>query len=204
MDAHTHRFHETPHIYVLSGEDLAGDSVRSPFFCAGVHPWHVARGDFERVRWWAQRPGCVAIGETGLDRLHPHWEQQLMQFKQHWDLAETLHKPLVVHVVRSSSDVMQLLKARSPKTPWLWHDFTGPVEALPRLVKLHPALYFSCGVRLLRRRNFAEIWSHIPPERRLLETDDASVAIQQVYRLAGVTEAELNPNFARLFPQFLV
>jgi TatD DNase family protein len=204
MDAHTHRFQETPHIYVLSPEDLLASSVRSPFFCAGVHPWHVSRGGFERVRWWARQDGCVAIGETGLDRLHPHWELQLVLFKQHWDLAEALGRPLVLHVVRSASDVMQMLKARRPKTPWLWHDFTGSVEAIPRLVKLHPELYFSCGLRLLQRPNFADIWTRIPPERRLLETDAAAVAIHEVYKLAGATEPELKPNFQRLFPQLVV
>jgi TatD DNase family protein len=204
MDAHTHRFQETPHIYVLSSKDLLETSLRSPCFCAGVHPWHVARGGFERVQWWAQQKGCVAIGETGLDRLHPLWEQQLASLKQHWDLAETLNKPLVLHVVRSSSDIMQLLKARRPKTPWVWHDFTGPIDALARLLKLHPALYFSCGLRLLQRPNFVEIWGKIPPERRLLETDDAGVSIQEVYKRAGVTETELKPNFQRLFPQLIV
>ena len=54
------------------------------------------------------------------------------------------------------------------------------------------------------RPNFAEIWAKIPSDRRLLETDDAAVAIQEVYKRAGVTEAELNPNFARLFPQLVV
>ncbi len=204
MDAHTHSYQDSPHVYVLSPKDLLATNVRSPFFCAGVHPWHVARGGFERVQWWAQQKGCVAIGETGLDRLHPAWEQQLRLFQQHWDLAETLSKPMVLHVVRSSSDIMQLLKARRPKTPWLWHDFTGPPEALPRLLKLHPELYFSCGLRLLQRPNFAGIWAMIPQERRLLETDEAVVTIQDVYKRAGVTETELKPNFQRLFPQVIV
>ena len=204
MDAHTHSFKESPHIYVLSPTDLLTSGVRSPFYCAGIHPWHVARGGFERVQWWAQQKGCVAIGETGLDRLHPDWELQLSFFKQHWDLAEAVNMPLVVHVVRSSSDVMQLLKTRKPRTPWLWHDFTGPVEALARLLKLHPGLYFSCGLRLLQRPNFSEIWAKIPSDRRLLETDDAAVAIEEVYKRAGVTEAELKLNFQRLFPQVSV
>lgn len=200
MDAHTHHYQETPHIYVLSSQELLGTSVRSPFFCAGLHPWHVAQGDFARVEWWAKQQGCVAIGETGLDRLHPHWDEQQKFLKQHWDLAEELNRPLMMHIVRSSSDVMQLLKARRPRTPWIWHDFTGPVEALPRLMKLHPQLYFSCGLRLLKRPNFAEIWEQIPSERRLLETDDADISIQSVYKLAGVSEAQLKPNFQRLFP----
>lgn len=204
MDAHTHRPHSSPHIYVLSPHDLKGTQAPSPFYCAGIHPWHVEQGGFEHVERWAQQENCVAIGETGLDRLHPHWDEQLKFFKQHWNLAEELKKPLVVHVVRSSSDVMQLLKQRRPSTPWLWHDFTGPIEALPRLLKLHPELYFSIGMRLLLRPNFTEVWAQIPRERRLLESDDASPSIQEVYKRAGVTEAELKPNFARLFPGAIV
>jgi len=204
MDAHTHRSHSSPHIYVLSPHDLKGTQSPSPLFCAGVHPWHVASGDFAHVERWARNKNCLAIGETGLDRLHPHWDLQLTSLRKHWELAEKLNKPLVVHVVRSASDVMQLLKQRRPTTPWLWHDFTGPMEALPRLLKLHPDLYFSCGIRLLLRPNFAQMWAQIPPERRLLETDDAAVSIHEVYKRAGVAEAELKPNFSRLFPEHFV
>jgi len=200
MDAHTHRAASTPHVYVLSQEELSANEVAARLFCAGVHPWHVGDDRREEVRRWSQDLRCVAIGETGLDRLHPDWEKQLELFRWHWQLAEEVDKPLVLHVVRSSSDLMQLMKSRRPRTPWLWHDFTGPIEAIPRLLKLHPELYFSCGPRFFGRPKAQELWQKLPPERRLLETDDSGVDIQSVYAAAGVSWSQLKPNFTRLFP----
>lgn len=200
MDAHTHRVSASPHLYVLNQSELAQGHSPSESFCAGIHPWWVSKGSREHVERLAQASQCLAIGETGLDRLYPLWEEQLASFQWHWDLAERMHKPLVVHVVRSSSDVLQLLKRRKPKTPWVWHDFTGPLEALPKLLKLHPQLYFSCGLRAVRRRNFPELWAAIPKHLRLLETDDADVSIQEIYQLAGVSYADLKDNFQTLLP----
>ena len=201
MDAHTHHPAANPQVYVLSAAELAGQVSPAPFFSAGVHPWHVSRGEWGDVVRWSRHPGCVAIGESGLDRLHPHWERQLSSLGQHWDLSEECGLPLVMHVVRSSSDVLGLLKRRKPRTPWLWHDFTGPLEASPKLMELHPLLYFSCGLRAIRRPNFDVLWKALPHERRLLETDDARVSINEIYHLAQVKWVDLRPTYVRLFPQ---
>ncbi len=201
MDAHTHRPAATPHVYVLSPGELKSVTSSAAYFCAGIHPWHVAQSHWQDVLRWSAQPHCVAIGETGLDRLYPHWSEQLKFFEQHWDLAQELQKPLVVHVVRSVSDVMALLKRRKATTPWLWHDFTGPLEAIPRLLKLHPQLYFSCGIRSIRRPNFDTLWNQLPASQRLLETDDAGLSIAEVYQLARVRPADLRANYVALFPQ---
>jgi TatD DNase family protein len=204
MDAHTHRAANSPHIYVLSQEELLEQKISAAFFCAGIHPWHVESDQRESVRRWAKDPRCVALGETGLDRLYPHWERQLAMLNWHWDLAEELQKPLVLHIVRSSSDLLQLMKRRRPRTPWLWHDFSGPLEAVPRLLKLHPMLYFSCGPRFFKRPQALKLWQSLPVERRLLETDDSGVDILEVYAAAETSWSQLKPNFLRLFPTFVV
>lgn len=200
MDAHTHRHQHSPHLYVLSSAELAASKTTASFFCAGIHPWHVTKHSFDQVELMASRSGCVAIGETGLDRLHPNWDQQLELFGQHAELAERLQKPLVVHVVRASSDLMHYLKHHRPKMPWLWHDFTGPLEALPKLMKLHPGLYFSMGPRGVARKDFSELWNAIPANRRLLESDDSGVDIAEVFRNAGVSRELLLSNYQNLFP----
>lgn len=200
MDAHTHSTANPESIYVLAPAELAGSRVPSPQrFCAGIHPWHVELGRFTDVERWAQHPSCVGIGETGLDRLHPRWEDQLRIFQMHWELSEQLRKPLVLHIVRSSSDLLAFLKRRRPSVPWLWHDFTGPLEALPKLLKLHPQLYFSVGPRALRRKNFTELWQALPAAQRLLETDDSGESIEAVLAASGASAAEVQANLARLF-----
>lgn len=200
MDAHTHSLSNPESIYVLSSAELKAHRRNSQQkFCAGVHPWHVSQGSLSDVIRWAQDENCVGIGETGLDRLHPEWDHQLRIFLTHWDLSEKIQKPLVLHIVRSSSDLLGLMKHRRPRGPWLWHDFTGPLEALPKILKLHPEMYFSCGPRALRRKNFPELWQALPSSQRLLETDDSGVPFEEVLAASGADPRELERNFERLF-----
>ncbi len=200
MDAHTHRHQAAAHLYVLSSTELTSGLTQTKFFCAGIHTWHVTKHTFDQVERLSAQNGCVAIGETGLDRLHPDWSLQIELFHQHAELAERLGKPLVVHVVRASSDLMHYLKHHRPTVPWLWHDFTGPLEALPKLLKLHPGLYFSMSPRGVARKNFNELWNAIPHDRRLLESDDSGVEIADVFRNAGVSRGDILNNYQNLFP----
>lgn len=200
MDAHTHSVANPQSIYVLSSAELKAHARNShQKFCAGVHPWHVSQGSFSDVIRWVKDESCVGIGETGLDRLHPEWDLQLRIFLEHWNLSEELKKTMVLHMVRSSSDLLGLMKHRRAQTPWLWHDFTGPLEALPKILKLHPEMYFSCSPRALRRKNFSELWQALPREQRLLETDDSGVPIEDVLTASGADPRELERNFERLF-----
>jgi TatD DNase family protein len=199
MDAHTHKFAHTPQAYVLSAEELKLRISPGNSICAGIHPWHVAKGNWEDVLWWSKQKACIAIGESGLDRLHPHWDLQLRIFQKHWDLSEEIKKPLVIHIVRASSDLLGLMKRKKPQERWLWHDFTGPLEAIPKILKLHPGMHFSCGPRSINRPQFKMLWAQLPAQQRMLETDDSGLDIQQVLQTSGVSEKEVTENFQRLF-----
>lgn len=203
VDSHTH--HKSPHlsVQVLTRKELANKIQSTNFFAAGIHPWDVSGSDGElrmHVRELSLHPHCVAIGETGLDRVRPgNWEAQMNSFLWHWDLAEELRLPLVLHIVRSSSDLLHLLKHRKPQTSWQWHDFSGPVEVIKSCLKFQPNLYFSFGPRGVKRNNFKQLWEAVPAERRLLETDDSLVPLEEVYRMAQPPEDLLEANFKRLF-----
>ena len=199
MDAHTHKFSNKAHAYVLSPSELKLKNTLSERVCAGIHPWYVEGGDWESVMWWSKQGQCKAIGECGLDRLHPHWELQLRIFQKHWDLSEEIKKPLVLHIVRASSDLLALMKRRKPQLPWLWHDFTGPIEAIPKILKLHPQMHFSCGPRSIRRPNFQTLWAQLPAQQRMIETDDSGEDIQRVLEHSGAVETEMRANFERFF-----
>lgn len=199
MDAHTHNVSTEAHAYVLSADELKLRSTDKTLVCAGIHPWHVAQGDWESVLWWSKAANCRAIGESGLDRLHPYWELQLRIFQKHWDLSEEIKKPMVVHIVRASSDLLALIKRRQPQQPWLWHDFTGPLEAIPKILKLHPQMHFSCGPRSIQRPNFKMLWDALPSQQRMIETDDSGQNIQDVLKASGANEKEMRSNFERFF-----
>ena len=199
MDAHTHKFSYEAHAYVLSPRELKLRNTLNERVCAGIHPWYVESGDWRDVLWWSEQSSCKAIGECGLDRLYPQWDLQLRIFQSHWNLSEEIKKPLVLHIVRASSDLLALMKRRKPQVPWLWHDFTGPLEAIPKILKLHPQMHFSCGPRSINRPNFNMLWAQLPLQHRMIETDDSGVNIQDVLQASGADEKEIRANFERFF-----
>lgn len=201
MDAHTHKLSsQGKSIYVLSEEDLLA-SLTPTHFCAGIHPWQIERHLSLRpqVEKLSTHPLCVGIGETGLDRLYPHLEWQRESLYWHWDLAEERALPLILHLVKSSSDILALLKARKPQTPWIWHDFQGPQEVVEKVLKFHPGCYFSFGPRSLSRPYSSDLWSKVPAHLRLIETDDSGVSIEEVLFLSKSTQQEMSKNFHTAF-----
>ncbi len=208
VDAHTHRSSPHPHVRVLSAGEVLQGRAPEGAFCAGVHPWdaeEVGEDVLPRLAELLRHPGCAAVGEAGLDRARRvNWARQEAWFMRQWDLAEEHQLPLVLHVVRASSDLMAFLKRRRPRTPWLWHGFSGPVAILPSLLKFQPACYFSFGPANLRQRQFRQLWSAVPQDRRLLETDDSGADLREVYLQVAADEVQLTHNFFRLFERLAV
>lgn len=203
VDAHTHRHSFVPAVRIVSLCELRDRNLPSHSFAVGIHPWdlpQVTTRDRELVLEWSQGPHCVAIGECGLDRARRlDWQSQVENLQWHWQLAEAGQRPLVLHCVRASSDLLHLLKRQRPKTPWLWHDFSGPVNVIESTLKLHPQMHFSFGPRGIHRSDFRQLWERVPEERRLLETDDSGVLISTVYQAVQPREDVLAQTFQKLF-----
>lgn len=203
VDAHTHRASSHTAVRILTLAELRNRQSGSDPFAVGLHPWDLLQAqdsDKEHIRHWAHTPGCVAIGETGLDRVRSTpFDLQLSWLHWHWDLAEELQKPLVLHAVRSSSDLLQLFKRRRPRAAWLWHDFSGPETVIKSALKLHPELHFSFSPRGIARKDFQQLWEQIPSDRRLLETDDSGASIAELYQTVQPPEDVLERTFKRLF-----
>lgn len=201
MDAHTHKLSSLGEsVYVLSGKDLASVSP-SQMFCAGIHPWGVDHyeGLKNLVVQKSLEPHCVGIGETGLDRLYPHFDLQLESLRWHWDLAEERSLPLILHLVKSSSDILALLKRRKPTTPWVWHDFQGPLDVVEKVLKFQPECFFSFGPRGLKRPHSSDLWNKVPASLRLIETDDSGMSVAEVLILSQSTHEEMSKNFHTAF-----
>ena len=204
MDAHTHDAKAHDSVYILGLEEvLAGKAVEQSF-CAGLHPWELSKLpqgiSVEQVLApFRGSADFVAIGETGLDHLRPDPALQLRIFLEHWRLSESWQKPLVLHCVRAQSEIIALLKKHPAAMPWLWHAASIPLPQLEQLLGLHPQLHFSFGPREIRRANFQAMWELIPPQRRLIESDDSGVAIEEVCRLAHADAKVMRENRDRLF-----
>lgn len=185
VDIHTH--HPRP-------------DVASPRM-AGIHPWDAERGsalpDFDH---------CDIIGETGLD--YACEVDRLVQerlFRAHLEVAERLHKPVVLHVVRAFEPTIKILADYNIEGV-VFHGFTGSEQQANEA--LRRGYYLSFGERSLRSAKTRQAIAATPLDRLFCETDDnASLDIAEIYaevsEIKGVSFAELEKeiyeNYKRLF-----
>lgn len=168
---------ETPyvnlHTHRPTGHGIEPTSV-------GIHPWNAAQGDLTAVR---ERIGEVqAVGEIGLDYLHPDRESQTKVFEQQLQLAEAAGKPVVVHCVKAFEPTMALLK-RFRLRSVVFHGFIGSPEQAARAVAEGYCLSF--GLRSFASPRTVRALQSIPQERLFLETDDDPATIESVYATAA-------------------
>ena len=204
LDIHTHHAPTDPGSAIVCREPDGFDPDERGWFSVGIHPWAVHASslpDLSPVARLASAPNVLAIGETGIDHMHDTpLALQMELCRMHALLAERLQKPLILHMVRSAQEVMALKRDVRPAVPWIVHGFRGK-PALARQLLDHGFL-LSFGFRF----NPAALVA-TPPDRLLLETDDATDDIRRLYAqvaaLRGVSSDELisstQANIARVF-----
>lgn len=139
-------------------------------------------------------PEILFIGECGLDRLKG--AELLFQtevFERQIELAERLHKPVIVHCVKAYSELLHLRKMLRPTMPWVIHGF----NAKPQIAEqaLTRGCFLSLGKALLMpESNANKVLKTISLERLFLETDDSMIPIERIYEAAANT-LNVNPSF---------
>ena len=159
------------------------------YYSVGLHPWHIDDSwheKVERLKEVAQHYQVVAIGETGLDSLKGaslDVQQQVMQV--HIDIATVTGKPLIIHCVRTSQQVLKLWRdnPQAHNVAWVIHGFRGNENVARELLKA--GFYLSYG-----NKHNAEALAATPLDRLLVETDDEpSSSIDQVLKaVAGIKQ----------------
>lgn len=156
-------------------------------YSVGIHPWNLDDGwqqQLPALEQAAQHYQVVAIGETGLDSLKgvPLAEQeQAMQY--HIDLAVATGKPLIIHCVRTSQQILKLWRdnPQAHDVAWVIHGFRGNENVAREL--LDAGFYLSFGA------HFNEAAVAITPLNRLLvETDDSTDSIDTVLEAIAQTK----------------
>ena len=151
------------------------------FAAAGVHPTRVANAEWKNrglLRGYAEDGTTVAVGETGLDFHRPRKEQhrikQLLWFVYQLRLADSVQKPLVLHIRKAYGPATLILRLHKRMLHGgVAHCFCGTPEEAAALVKL--GFHIGIGGALLQENDIAkrltEAVKIIPPERILIETD---------------------------------
>ena len=127
----------------------------------------------KRLKQVAQHYLVVAIGETGLDSLKGaplDLQQQVMQ--EVINIAAATGKPLIIHCVRTSQQVLKLWRdnPHAHNVAWVIHGFRGNENVAREL--LDAGFYLSFGAKY----NEAAL-AITPLDHLLLETDDEPPAV---------------------------
>ena len=142
----------------------------------GYHPWYLA----ERTPDWRRNLETFldampsAVGEIGLDRWKPglSYEPQEEVFLAQLHLAAERNLPVSIHCLQAWGRMLELLQT-NPRPPrsLVLHSFGGPAEMVPAFTKL--GAYFSFPGYFLHERKLTqrEIFSQVPADRLLIETD---------------------------------
>lgn len=132
---------------------------------AGIHPW-----DADKHLTLPDLHHCDIVGETGIDLCcGASLERQTELFRWHLDQAERLEKPVVLHVVRSFSQVIKMLDEHRLKGV-VFHGFIGSKQQADEA--LRRGYYLSFGERSLRSPRTREAIASTPLNRLFAETDD--------------------------------
>ena len=212
INIHTHTLKSGDNLIQIINLDLEQPCPEQGYYSYGIHPWALDNADFQidealnKLKENLQQPQVVALGETGLDKFHADFERQMKVFERQIVLSENLKKPVILHDVKSHSEIIALRKKHKAKQPWILHGFNGTEQDVKQIIG--QGLYLSVGESLLHsERKIYNSFRFIDLDYLFLETDMSEVGIETIYEAAAkllgidivVLQRRLFANFARLF-----
>jgi TatD DNase family protein len=213
INIHSHTYTNDPEtVQVLNVFPEEQEKLQLPcYFSVGLHPWYVKddtwHHEVEIVRTAASLPYVLAIGETGLDKtVNVPMQAQQDTFAEQIRIAETSRKAVVIHCVRSYSEILAYRKKSDQLIPWIFHWFNSNEQTARELIRKN--CFLSFGHMLFHEQSKAcQVYKKMPAEYIFLETDDAGYSIQQVYQQAALLrnihpdalKSQILDNFARCF-----
>ena len=147
---------------------------------AGIHP-HAA-GDApadaaSRIADLADRPGVVALGETGLDYYYDNAPRAVQRrlFDTHLKLAAETGLPVVVHSRDADDDTAAALRDYAGEVRGVLHCFAGGSVLLDTGIDVGWWISFS-GLVTFRSYTGQGLIREVPEDRLLIETDSPYLA----------------------------
>ncbi len=142
---------------------------------AGIHPCYVqdmdTRDQLDQIVKLIKMPGCVAIGEIGLDL---HWDSSTLELqkdmlRRQMELAHKHQLPVVLHSRDAFEETLEVVQ-EYPEVTGIFHCFTGNLNQALRAINAGYYLGIG-GVVTFKKSGLIEILSSIGLDRILLETD---------------------------------
>lgn len=149
----------------------------------GWHPWRArepgpAAWLDDLARRLAADP-AASVGEIGLDHAPDRRDDAAQEplFIAQLRLSIDLRRPVSLHARRSVPRLLERLEAQGPHPAGIvLHAFAGPVDILPRLIRLNAYFSIAGGATFPNRRRAREAAAGVPEDRLLVETDAPDIA----------------------------
>jgi len=210
-DSHSHG-KENENVYaihnVLAQDIMNTVFCQNKFYSIGVHPWYadnLPENIYEWMNTYIYRyPNILAVGEIGIDRrCMIDLKKQYSAFERQIQIAMTHDKPIIIHAVKSSSDIFMFIKKY--KFRFMVHGFNENLKTATNYID--KGAYLSIGKAILNHNsNIRDTIRCIPIQQILIETDEEKV-INPIYNeIATLLNLELdelssliNLNFKRFY-----
>ncbi len=156
-------------------------------WAAGLHPWwikeflkhHTLDDLIGRLNSAIEDKHCVAIGETGLDKLIDlDLSTQISCLQCHIDCAKNSAKPLILHSRKTHAELMAVIKKNQPLSGGVIHAFSGSYQQAKAFIDA--GFYLGVGgvITYERAKKTREAIQKIPLEYLVLETDAPDMPLQ--------------------------
>lgn len=152
------------------------DAHRQRFGALGLHPWYASQWDdasAEQLEALLDCADVAGVGEVGLDpAAQVDMEIQKQVLRVQIRIALKVDKPLVLHVSKGYSDVLQILKEeKAERIGGVVHGFSAGANIGAAFIR--QGFYLGIGPLLLRKnvRKLPEALRELPLDRLVLETD---------------------------------
>jgi len=143
--------------------------------CYGLHPYYAddhSDQDLSQLQHWVDSPDCIAIGECGLDYRKDQADRQVQMkfFDAQLDIARNCNKPVVIHSVRATADVIVSIR-NHPGLSGMIHSYSGSYEQAMQLVGMGFFISLGGAITYDHARKIRAAASNVPLDAILLETD---------------------------------
>lgn len=174
-DCHTHNLNSDNGI--ISIYPGFTDFEKNKCYSCGIHPWKTSFFDDDNldslIKYIVNNKIC-AIGESGIDYLKgASVDTQEKLFIKQIELSEAYNLPMIIHSVKSSSDIIRIKKKINPHQPWIFHGYRGGFLHAKNLIE--SGFYISIGEYFN-----PDAIKAIPNDKLLIETDESKLSIEQI------------------------
>jgi TatD DNase family protein len=183
INIHTHK----QSLHGLAIQSLhVGEEPSTQYFSCGYHPWYISDDvcNIEKLREQVLHLNCLAIGEIGIDKMQgPNLAIQTNYLEQQLLLAQEINKPVIIHNVKSTSEILSAL-TKFKDLRVIFHGFNLKIHLAENVLNAGHCLSF--GKHLLANNSNAQLALKVCPQKQFfLETDDANLDISDVYKHAA-------------------